>query len=239
MEATELQRDVRSALVIAYELLRHEHVHHREWVADALGELESELKRIETKLGSSRPTSVFPNGLSQRIERLEALEHDVGPVVGEQIRALLRSTRWIGRRLFALRPSVRMAEEPLFGAGVCVLSTATYARRGWSRLAGAVLGLGALALCARRDARTRLGRGAMLAVPADEELLWGALAVTAPFVVGRVRRDWPAASVQIGAGMGMLLVALVDGVGLETERRRASCSGLEGGVEASQRRCVR
>ena len=47
----ELQRDIRSAAAIAYELRRHEQIQQRVWIADALNDLEQELLRIEAKLG--------------------------------------------------------------------------------------------------------------------------------------------------------------------------------------------
>jgi hypothetical protein len=45
MKHATVQRDVRSALAVAYGLARHEHVLERDDVARALGELESELAR--------------------------------------------------------------------------------------------------------------------------------------------------------------------------------------------------
>lgn len=49
MDRTEVQPDVRSAIAIAYELSRHEHVQNKEHVAQALGELKDELLRIRRK----------------------------------------------------------------------------------------------------------------------------------------------------------------------------------------------
>lgn len=99
MERTEVQRDVRSAIAIAYELSRHEHVQHREHVSLALGELKDELARIEAKLGGERIHEVTAEGLPPVLEQIEGLVEDAGPVVGDQIKTLMQSVQRIAREL--------------------------------------------------------------------------------------------------------------------------------------------
>ncbi|WP_437479874.1 hypothetical protein WME75_34455 [Sorangium sp. So ce1014] len=95
----EVQRDVRSALAIAYELSRHEHVLNREHVSQALGELKDELARIEAKLGGERIHEVTAEGLPPVLKQLEGLVEDADPVVGDQIKALMRSVERIATEL--------------------------------------------------------------------------------------------------------------------------------------------
>ncbi|XXX74427.1 hypothetical protein WMF30_42950 [Sorangium sp. So ce134] len=100
----EVQRDVRSAMAIAYELSRHEHVQNREHVSQALGDLKDELARIEAKLGGERIHEVTSEGLPPVLKQVEGLVEDAGPVVGDQIRALIQSVQRIAGELALGRP---------------------------------------------------------------------------------------------------------------------------------------
>ena len=102
MERVELQQDIRSAMTVTYGLLRHEHVLHREWVAQALKDLETELARIEAKLGGPRAAEIFPMRLDRRIEEARRSADDADTVMSGQIDALLLSVRQIERRLTLL-----------------------------------------------------------------------------------------------------------------------------------------
>ena len=104
----ELQRDFRSAAAIAYGLRRHEQVQQRVWIADALGELEQELLRIERKLGGPQRTDVGPNSIDATVGRLASMAHDAGPVMAAQIGALIGSVRGLGL-------SLEVAESRLSG----------------------------------------------------------------------------------------------------------------------------
>src|SRR5262245_31337979 len=112
MERIELQRDVRSAISMAYELSRHEHVQRKEPVAKALGELEKELIRIEAKLGGERAGEVFPNLLGIAMEHLSGFIEDAGPVDGGQIKALMKSVEHIAEALVLSR---EIPSRPLLG----------------------------------------------------------------------------------------------------------------------------
>ncbi|AUX46343.1 uncharacterized protein SOCE26_078490 [Sorangium cellulosum] len=93
----EVQRDVRSAIAIAYELARHEHVQHKEHVAQALNELKDELGRIEAKLGGERAHEATPDALPPVLKQIEGLVEDAGPVVGDQIKTLMQSVERIAK----------------------------------------------------------------------------------------------------------------------------------------------
>ncbi len=140
-----LQRDVRSAISITYELLRHERILARERIARALGDLESELARIEAKLGGPRRGEIVASSLDCWMARVEEVAAEADPVVADQIRALVASLRNIQRNLAAaaLSPDCRrasLARAPVLAAGA--------------------VGLGALALVARaRAARARAAFG--------------------------------------------------------------------------------
>ncbi|AUX25394.1 uncharacterized protein SOCEGT47_059390 [Sorangium cellulosum] len=104
MDRMEVQRDVRGAIAMAYELSRHEHVQHKEHVARALGELKDELARIEAKLGGERVGEVSADGLPSVLRHVQGLVDDAGTVVGDQIKALLRSVERIAGDITASRP---------------------------------------------------------------------------------------------------------------------------------------
>ncbi|UQA60626.1 hypothetical protein [Polyangium aurulentum] len=97
----EVQRDVRSAIAIAYELSRHEHIQHNENVAQALRELEAELARIEAKLGGEHAGEASAEGLQPSLQHVKAVLDDAGPVVADQIKALLNSVERISKELVA------------------------------------------------------------------------------------------------------------------------------------------
>lgn len=99
MDRMEVQRDIRSAIAIAYELSRHEHVQHKENVAQALRELEAELARIEAKLGGERAHEASPRGLQPALQRVQGVLADAGTVVGDQIKALMSSIERISKEL--------------------------------------------------------------------------------------------------------------------------------------------
>ncbi len=84
---------------MAYELSRHEHVQHKENVAQALRELEGELARIEAKLGGERANEASASGLPPALQRVQAVLADAGTVVGDQIKALLSSVERISKEL--------------------------------------------------------------------------------------------------------------------------------------------
>jgi hypothetical protein len=101
MDRMEVQQDLRSAIAIAYELSRHEHVLHNERVAEALRELEAELARIEAKLGGPRGSEASASGLPPALQHVKAVIAEAGPVVGDQIHALLNSVDRISKALVA------------------------------------------------------------------------------------------------------------------------------------------
>jgi len=101
MDRLEVQQDLRSAISIAYELSRHQHVLQNERVAQALRELEAELARIEAKIGGPSASEASPSGLQPSLQHVKAVLAEAGPVVGDQIHALLNSVDRISKALVA------------------------------------------------------------------------------------------------------------------------------------------
>ncbi|APR78410.1 Hypothetical protein A7982_03757 [Minicystis rosea] len=213
MTQPELQRDVRSAISITYELLRHEHVLEREWIARTLGDLEDELARIEAKLGGPRRGEIVPSSLDPWMERVEQVAHDADPVVAGQIRALLASLRDIQAKLvdtLAGRGGLRAAErraavDCAVGAGA--IASIAIARTTRAKLAGAALGASALSLAAVGGNRRDRILGTRKHISACGAL--GAALVAAPFVLGYAHKDPNAATAQALTGLLALGGALV------------------------------
>src|SRR5581483_603118 len=82
MSHTELQRDVRAAIAMAYELSRHERIQNSVNVAAALADLEFELARIEAKLGGPKVAEAIPTGLDRLVAQVHRVIDDAGEVVG-------------------------------------------------------------------------------------------------------------------------------------------------------------
>jgi hypothetical protein len=216
MSQAELQRDVRSAISITYELLRHEHILQREPIARALGDLESELARIEAKLGGPRREEIVASTLDPYMDRVEQVADAADRVVAEQIRALVASLRDIQRKLAGLsprtRPHYRRRASParahvlVAGAvGLGALASVALARTTRAKAVSGALGALALALAASSGQRHD-GAGANEA--ADGAV--GAALAAAPFALGYSRRDPGAAAAHAMIGlvaMGWALAA--------------------------------
>jgi hypothetical protein len=218
MSQAELQRDVRSAISIAYELLRHEHILERERIARALGDLESELARIEAKLGGPRRSEIVASSLDPWMDRVERVADEADPVVAEQIRALVASVRDIQRELAgtALRAPLRYRRRPIRArahalvdgaVGLGALASIALARTTKARVVGGALGVSALALAAisvrRHDgARAHEAAGGAL----------GAAFVAAPVALGYARMDPDAAAAHSLLGLATMGWALVAGL---------------------------
>jgi hypothetical protein len=151
-----IQRDLRSAIAIAYELRRHEHILRREGIAAPLAELESELLRIEAKIGGPRAHEIFPSVLGLCLDDLDDVLADAGPVVGDQIRALMHSVRRLQADLRSVRPV--HGGTPLVGALLGAVAAVAPFVRGYAKRAPATratqvaLGI-AVALTALRGKR--------------------------------------------------------------------------------------
>jgi hypothetical protein len=227
MKQTEVQRDVRSAIAIAYELLRHEKIQERVWVADALGELESELARIEAKLGGPRIDEVFPSRLDQYLAQIERIASDAGPVVGAQIETLVRTVKGIERQLRRVAPSRELASRPLFGvlplkrvipqdvhsvadyaSALTVGAASLFACSRAAKIAGMALGAGGIGVSATTDYRLSVAK--VIPIEAHEAIdhLWGLAAIAAPFVLGYAKKDPIVAAVHVATGASVILASL-------------------------------
>lgn len=225
MDQSELQQDVRSAISMAYKLSRHEHVLCREPVAQALGELETELIRIEAKLGGGRVEEVFPSVLTLAIERLGGFIEDAGPIDGEQIKALIKSVERIAKGLTASR---EIPSRPLLGAlplkriipqdvhSVADYTSALTAGAGAivgdsveAQIASALLATSGLGVAACTD--YRLSAVKLIPIEAHEAIdyLWGAAAIAAPFALGYYKKDPIAAALHLFAGASTIVTSLI------------------------------
>lgn len=224
MDQLEFQRDVRSAISIAYELARHEHVQQHEPVARALRELEAELLLIERKLGGKRIQDIFPSVLTFALGELEGFIEDGGPVVGEQIKALMKSVERIAKELVASRgipsrpllgvlPIRRVVPQDVHsimdyassltaGAGALVAETPE------AQIASAVLAASGIGVSACTD--YRLSAAKLIPIEAHEviDYVWGAAAIAAPFALGYSKKDPVAAALHIFAGASTILSSL-------------------------------
>lgn len=224
MEQAEIQRDVRSAISITYELLRHLHVQNKEHVAQALGELETELLRIEAKLGGDRADEVSAEVLQPAIAQLEGLIEDTGPIVGDQIKALLKSVERITKELTASR---KIPSRPLLGVlplrrvipqdvhSVADYASALTAGAGAvvgesteAKIASAALAAAGLGTSACTDYRLSVAK--LIPIEAHEviDYVWGATAIAAPFALGYYKKDPVVAALHIFAGASTILASL-------------------------------
>jgi hypothetical protein len=228
MNQEHIQRDIRSAIGMAYELLRHEHVLNRDYIADALGNLESELFRIEAKLGGPRANEIVPADLRSRVTELEWLVEDAGEVIGAQIGALLGSVRRIERRLRRFLPSRQIPTRPLLGvlpvarvvpqdvhsavdyaAALCCAAGSLLSTSGRARAFGAALGATLVGVSANTDARLSLTKVIPLEAHEAADYLLGGAAIVAPFALGYARKDRLATVLHVGLGIAKILTALV------------------------------
>ncbi|MFT3770847.1 MAG: hypothetical protein QM820_35945 [Minicystis sp.] len=215
MSQADLQRDVRSAISITYELLRHERILEREWIARTLGDLEDELARIEAKLGGPRRGEIVASSLDPWMERVEHVASEADPVVAGQIRALVRSLREIQRALgsavaqgFPERVSASQMQAILDGvAGLGAIASMALARTASAKIASVTLGACALtvaAVCARQ-------RGPEVLSAEAREAAGGALGaalVAAPFALGYAWEDPEVTAAHALAGLAALGGAL-------------------------------
>jgi hypothetical protein len=155
MNPVELQRDVRAAIAMAYELSRHEQVQQKMHIAAALADLEFELARIEARLGGPRIDEIAPVSLSPFLAEVSDVVDDAGNVVAAQIGALLGSVRDIQRRLasvvgpFGARTTLGVA----VGLGALAMALLVEDRR--AKVAVAALGVGAVGMTLLANPRLR------------------------------------------------------------------------------------
>lgn len=233
-----LRRDVRSAISVAYELMRSNLVQDLLWIAQPLSDLEQDLLRLEAKLGSPFGQRVDVQTLDRDIERLHAIVWDAGPIVGAQIEALVGSARKIVQGLRAVAPSLELPSRPLFGAlplarvvpqdvhsvldyaaAGAMGASALLARSPEARAAGGLLCAATLGVSALTD--HRLGLAKVVPVEAHEafDYVVGAACIAAPFVLGYRRSDPLAAIAHVAVG------ALTIGASLVTDYRAAVGKG--------------
>lgn len=209
---------------MAYELSRHEHVQNKEHVARALCELRDELLRVEAKLGGKRVDEVAPGVLKPALEHVEGRLEDAGPVVGDQIRALMNSVERIAEELDASheRPSrpllgvLPLARIVPHGAHAALDYVAALAAGAGVALAGsaeakiASAALSAVGLGVSACSDHRLGAAKLIPVEAHEAIdyAWGAAVIAAPFALGYSKKDPAVAALHVIAGASTILTSL-------------------------------
>jgi hypothetical protein len=245
MNPVELQRDVRAAIAMAYELSRHEQILQKVHIAAALADLEFELTRIEAKLGGPEVATVVPSSLSRFLAEVSSVVADAGNVVAAQIDTLLASVRDIQRRLARALPSRNIVSRPVLGAlplarilpqdlhtagdvviGLGALAALVFASSGRARSVGAVIGLGALGAALFSD--HRLGAKKLISIERHHAIdcALGAAAIAAPFALGYGKKDPVAAAIHVGLGATLLASAAL------TDYRAAVGLGHEADDEA-------
>jgi hypothetical protein len=193
-------------------------------VAQALSELETELIRIEAKLGGGRKDEVFPSVLELAIERLGGFIEDAGAIDGEQIKALMKSVERIVKALAASR---EIPSRPLLGvlplrriipqdvhsaadyaAGLTAGAGALVGESTEAKIASAALSAAGLGVSACTD--YRLSAVKLIPIEAHEviDYVWGAAAIAAPFALGYYKKDPVAAALHIFAGASTIVASL-------------------------------
>lgn len=222
----QVQRDVRSAITMAYGLMQHTRVQHRERMAKALGVLEERLRIIETGLGGPSRNALGPVDLGAELAEVEALVREAEPPLGDQMAALVRSVRHLQRRISHLA-SRQIPSRPLFGAlplkriipqdvhSVMDYGSALTAAAGGllasspeAKAASAALAGAGIATSAITD--YRLSAKKIIPIEAHEviDYIWGASAIAAPFVLGYYRKDRVATAMHVVTGVMTIASAL-------------------------------
>jgi hypothetical protein len=242
MNDVDIQRDLRGAIAVAYELSRHEHVQNRELVASALREVEGELMRIEAELGGPEREHVAPGGLGRTLVELGWLVDDAGPVVAAQIRTLVGTVRGIAERLAWTGPTCDVPSRPLLGvlplarvvpqdahsildyaSAVAFGSTVLFSRTKEARITGAVLQTMMTTGALVSDTRMSAAKLVPIELHEIHDYLWGAAAVAAPFALGYAQKDRAAAAVHVATGALLLVSSLfTDYRGATGKGRRAA-----------------
>jgi len=222
----QVQRDVRSAITMAYGLMQHTRVQHREEMARALGTLEERLRLIETGLGGPGRDALGPVDFGAELAQIEALVRDAEPPLGDQMTALVRSVRHLQRRISRLS-SRRIPSKPLFGvlpvkriipqdvhsamdygSALTVAAGGLFATSVEAKAASAAIAGSGIATSAITDYRLSVKK--IIPIEAHEviDYLWGATAIAAPFVLGYHRKDRITTAMHVATGAMTIMSAL-------------------------------
>jgi hypothetical protein len=230
MDAIALHLEVRNALSLSDELGRHEHELGNDRLAGHLAALRTSLDQLERKLGRSHVEQIVPSPLliesiSRQLDHLRDSADELPDVLRPRLGQLLSA---LERVVFAeLRPNTSVPAKPLFGklpikrvipqdvhSVMDYLSAAAYfasaglARTRRGRAMGLLLGANVAGVSLVTDYRLSVAK----VIPIElHELLdhtTGATAVTAPLVLGYIKRDPIAAAIQIFTGLSAIAASL-------------------------------
>jgi hypothetical protein len=230
MDAIALHLEVRNALSLADELGRHEHALGNDTLAGLLAATRTALSELERELGRSHEDRISPNPmLIERLERelrtLRERSEEIPAIQRPRFGQLLFS---LERIVFAeLRPSSPVPAKPLFGnlplkrvipqnvhsvmdylaAGAYLLS-AKLARTPSGRAVGLALGSSVAGASLITDYRLSIAKVIPIEVHELLDHASGAGAVTAPFLLGYMRKDPVASAIQIATGLGAIVASL-------------------------------
>lgn len=231
MDATSLHLEVRNAIALSDELARHEHALGNDTLAGHLAALRTALSELERDVGLSHGRHVSP--LPTLIERLGRSLHILRDR-SEEVPLMLRPRlgqlmAGLERIMFAeLRPLAPVPSKTVAGtlpvkrvigqdahsvidwvAAGGYLVSAAVARTARARAVGIALGSGLGSVSVLTD--TRLAARKVIPIEGHEivDHASGIAAVTAPLVLGYVRKDPIAAAIQIVTGIAAIAVSLL------------------------------
>ncbi len=253
MDAIALHLEIRNALSLADELGRHEHALGNDLLAGQLAAARTVLSTLERQAGRSHDMHMAPSPLLiERLERFLGVLRERAEEIPLALRP--RITQLMGaieRVVFAeLRPLAQVPAKPLFGvlplarvvpqdvhsmidyasAGAFFLSAAL-ARTARGRAMGILLGSSIGGASMVTDYRLSLAK----VIPIElHELLdhsGGAMAASAPAILGYAKKDPVASAIQILTGLATIAVSLFTDYRADrgVSRPRRSRGGPEAG----------
>lgn len=212
---------------MAYGLMQHTRVLHRERMANVLGVLEERLRRIEADLGGPRRDELGPIELGAELAEVETLVDEAEGPLGDQIAALVHSVRQLegrisrlasrnlpARPLLGVLPLKRVIPQDVhsvmdYGAGLTVAAGGLFACSDEAKAASAALSTSGIAASAISDYRLSLKK--VIPIEAHEviDYLWGASVMAAPFVLGYYRKDRITTLMHVATGAMTIATALL------------------------------
>ena len=256
MDSRALHLETRNALELADELSRHEHSIGNSSVTGNLRSLETSLAVVDRHLGRSDEHAIeMPLEIIETTRRsVEAIARRRGDLplyLHGRFDILVASGR---RIVFGLsnpyesvpaKPLVRELGLPVVfsqdthsilgyvASGAAAAST-LLARTSRARLAGSALALAQVANVGTSDTRLAVSQSVPVETHRQLDIAWGFASVLAPFVLGYVRKDPIASSLQILAGAANLVSSLFTEYRAEKGLTRPRRS--RGGPEAGRHR---
>lgn len=226
MDSIALQTEVRNALSLSDELGRHEHALGNDSLAGHLAAVRSLLGGLERQAGRpAAPSPVDVERLDVAIAKLRERAPEVPAPLRPRLGQLLAA---LDRVVFAeSRPTEQIPSKPLLGvlplarvvpqdvhsildyaSAAAYFASAKLARTTRGQLVGAMLGAKVAGVSAVTDYRLSLAKVVSIEAHEGFDYIGSATAITAPFVLGYVRKDPITSLIQIGTGIATMLASL-------------------------------